>query len=296
MENWRLIPLLQASGTMQMAIDEWLLEQHRLGKHSPALRFYTWSSPTISLGYHQRRWPASWQQLTWREIPIQLVRRPTGGRAVLHQGDLTYMVVTSELMGKRLEVYQKICEFLIEGWRSLGINLHYGTAGRGYIHNPNCFGTATGADLVTAEGYKLIGSAQLRRGKAILQHGSIRLEPDAELFTQVFGEEKAEGRRQKAEGCKVESNYHCLSEFGITQQGNSLIKTVVEALTKAATDCFGVELELQPLSDQEWQQLKQLEIELIEKNEEDFDTVEEVIAEYNQIHGTEFTVENLKND
>ncbi|NER21904.1 MAG: lipoate--protein ligase family protein [Symploca sp. SIO1C2] len=279
MENWRLIPLLQASGTMQMAIDEWLLEQHRLGKHPPALRFYTWSSPTISLGYHQRRWPASWQQLTWRDMPVQLVRRPTGGRAVLHQGDLTYMVVTSELMGKRLEVYQKICEFLIEGWRSLGINLHYGTAGRGYIHNPNCFGTATGADLVTAEGYKLIGSAQLRRGKAILQHGSIRLEPDAELFTQVFGE------------AVLPIN------LPFTLQGNRLIHTVVvDALTKAAADCFGVELELQPLSGEEWQRLKQLEIELIEKNEEGFDTAEEVIAEYNQIHSTEFTVENLKND
>src|SRR5690348_857544 len=145
-DKFRLIPLMEAPGRVQMAIDEWLLEQHRLGLHPPALRFYTWSPIAISLGYHQRRWPDFWQNLTWQGTKIDLVRRPTGGRAVLHQGDLTYAVVTSGLTGDRLKVYQKLCEFLIQGWRSLGVNLHYGSAGRGYIHNPNCFGTATGAD------------------------------------------------------------------------------------------------------------------------------------------------------
>ena len=234
--SWRLIPLLQAPGSVQMAIDRWLLEQHQTGKHPPVLRFYTWASPTISLGYHQRRLPASWQQLIWQGLPISLVRRPSGGRAVLHQGDLTYMVVTSGLGGKRLDAYQRICEFLIQGWRSLNITLNYGIAGRDYIHNPNCFGTATGADLVCADGYKLIGSAQLQRGKAILQHGSMRLEPNIELFTKVFGE---------AAPSPV--------NLVIEQQGEELIQTVVEALTKAAADCFGIELVNKPLSTQEWQ-------------------------------------------
>lgn len=234
--TWRLIPLIRASGQLQMAIDQWLLEQHQAGKHPPALRFYTWESPTISLGYHQRRWSESWQQLTWQEKPIQLVRRPTGGRAVLHQGDLTYMVVMSGLTGKRLDAYRAICEFLIQGWRSLGIELHYGSVGRGYIHNPNCFGTATGADLVTAEGHKLIGSAQLRRSNAILQHGSMRLEPDSQLFNQVFGEEAL-----------VPIN------LPIAQRGDVLIQTVVDALTNAAAACFGVQLVKKPLLDEEWQ-------------------------------------------
>ena len=234
--SWRLIPLIRASGQLQMAIDQWLLEQHQAGKHPPALRFYTWESPTISLGYHQRRWSQSWQQLTWQEKPIQLVRRPTGGRAVLHQGDLTYMVVMSGLTGKRLDAYQAICEFLIQGWRSLGIELHYGSAGRGYIHNPNCFGTATGADLVSAENYKLIGSAQLRRGNAILQHGSMRLEPDSQLFKQVFGEEALPP-----------------IHLPIAQRGDVLIQTVVDALANAAAACFGVQLVKKPLLDQEWQ-------------------------------------------
>lgn len=230
---WRLIPLLRASGQLQMAIDQWLMDQHYGGEHPPVLRFYTWASPTISLGYHQRRWPAFWQELIWQGIPIQLVRRPTGGRAVLHQGDLTYMVVTSGLSGKRLDAYQAICEFLIEGWRSLGVDLHYGSAGREYTYNPSCFGTATGADLVLADNSKLIGSAQLRRGTAILQHGSIRLEPDAELFSQVFGE--------------------LVTPINLAMQGDALIQTVVNTLTKAAADCFGVQLVEKPLSEEEWQ-------------------------------------------
>ena len=236
--SWRLIPLLQASGQVQMAIDRWLLEQHQVGKQPPVLRFYTWASPTISLGYHQRRWPASWQQLTWAGQPVPLVRRPTGGRAVLHQGDLTYMVVTSGLTGKRKDIYQRICEFLIEGWRSLGMELHYGAAGRDYIHNPNCFGTATSADLLSSEGYKLIGSAQLQRGKAILQHGSMLLSRNSELFTQVFAEPVPPP-----------------VQLPMQMEGNNVIPTVIEALTDSACRCFGIEFVTQPLSEIEWQEI-----------------------------------------
>lgn len=217
-----------------MAIDRWLLEQHLLGLIPSSLRFYTWSPPAISLGYHQSNWPDHWQHLKWQGIPVELVRRPTGGRAVLHQGDLTYSVVTSRVSGSRVQVYQKICEFLIQGWRSLGVELHYGGAGRGYIHNPSCFGTATSADLVLTDGAKLIGSAQYRSGNAILQHGSISLEPDPELFAQVFG---------------VKS---CSPTQLLAQQGEALIQTVTEALIAAASDCFGVQLVLQPLCEFEW--------------------------------------------
>ncbi|BAZ52282.1 biotin/lipoate A/B protein ligase [Nostoc sp. NIES-4103] len=229
---WRLIPVLEASGNVQMAIDRWLWEQHQSGKQPPCLRFYTWSPPAVSLGYHQRQYPEYWQHLTWKGQKLDLVRRPSGGRAVLHQGDLTYAVITSGLTGSRVDAYQKICEFLIQGWRSLGVELHYGTAGRGYIHNPNCFGTATSADLVTADGYKLIGSAQLRSAGAILQHGSMRLQPDAELFTQVFGAES----------------------FTKPQLPQSLtVEKIITALTAAASNCFATEIEVQPFSEMEWQ-------------------------------------------
>ncbi|MCG6134052.1 MAG: lipoate--protein ligase family protein [Nostoc sp. LLA-1] len=217
-----------------MAIDRWLLEQHQSGQHPPTLRFYTWSPPAISLGYHQRQYPEFWQNLLWRGQKLDLVRRPTGGRAVLHQGDLTYAVITSGISGSRLEIYAKICEFLIQGWRSLGVELGYGTAGRGYIHNPNCFGTATGADLVLSDGTKLIGSAQLRRGEVILQHGSIRLQPDIELFSQVFGEASA---------------------TSVQLPVNLDLDQIMNALTNAACDCFGMQINVQPLYQSEWEEV-----------------------------------------
>jgi lipoate-protein ligase A len=235
---WRLIPCFAAAGNVQMAVDRWLLKQHELGKHPSTLRFYTWSPPAISLGYHQNKYPEFWENLTTNftgeNDKLDLVRRPSGGRAVLHQGDLTYAVITSGIGGSRLQAYAKICEFLIQGWRSLGVELNYGQAGRGYIHNPNCFGTATGADLVLADGSKLIGSAQLRKGEAILQHGSILLKPDADLFEQVFGKDA----------------------FTFAKLPENLDQeTIINALVVAACDSFNMQVEIQPLSDAEWEDI-----------------------------------------
>jgi len=109
--------------------------------------------------------------------------------------------------------------------------LYYGQAGRGYIHNPNCFGTATGADLVLADGSKLIGSAQLRKGDAVLQHGSIRLNPDGDLFIKVFNQEF----------------FH---PFQFPESINQ--DTIIKALIAAACDCFAMEIEVIPLSEDEW--------------------------------------------
>jgi lipoate---protein ligase len=231
--NWRLIPLLNASGKLQMAIDDWLLEQHRQGKHPPTLRFYTWQPSAISLGYHQQRYPQSWQQL-----PLDIVRRPTGGKAVLHQGDLTYTVITSSISGKRGETYKYICQFLINGWRSLNVNLDYSHEGKEYTNCHNCFATATEADLVTEQGKKAIGSAQLRRRKAILQHGSMTLQNNSDLFIKIFNEPAPQ---------------NLLTIIPLSE--NRTVPRIVEALTEAAQDWFKINLVLQPLSEAEWQDI-----------------------------------------
>ncbi len=218
-----------------MAIDLWLLEQHLLDRIPPTLRFYTWSNVTISLGYHQRHYPEHWQHLRWEDRPIDIVKRPTGGRGVLHQGDLTYALIGSGFSGHRTAVYQQICQFLIDGWRMLGVELTYGTMGRGYIHHPNCFGTATGADLICEDGYKLIGSAQLIKSTAILQHGSMRLHPHLELCDRVFS-------------TTTSPPPQFISQLEIPD--------IVRALIDSAHQYFNVSFQVQPLSDREWEQIR----------------------------------------
>lgn len=231
--HWRLIPLMRGSGELHMAIDRWLLDQHWQQRQPPCLRFYAWNPATISLGYHQRRWPEHWLSLHWQGQPIDLVRRPTGGRAVLHQGELTYALITSVGQGSRQAVYQSLCQFLIEGWRRLGVELHFGTARPGDRDRADCFGTATAADLVTPEGYKLIGSAQVYQQRCVLQHGSMRLQLSADLFKQVFG--------NAITPPPLPSH---LRQLTLKQQ-QPLIAT---ALTEAAADCFSANLAVRPLS------------------------------------------------
>lgn len=221
-----------------MALDTWLLDQYSQGLSPPVLRFYTWSPPAISLGYHQHHWPQAWNQLIWAGQPVEVVRRPTGGRAVLHHGDLTYAVITSSLGENRLKVYQRICEFLIQGWRLLGVELDYGHTGRGYIHNPNCFDSATAADLCLIDGSKLIGSAQLWRGTAVLQQGSMQLEPEPELWVQVFNSPPCVRRP-------------------LGQEGETLRLQVIEALVAAAGQCFNAHFQVQSLSAAEWQSVRE---------------------------------------
>lgn len=163
---------------------------------------------------------------------MSLVRRPSGGSAVLHQGDLTYMVVISGLGRHRRQVYRRLCEFLIQGWRSLQVKLAYGQARETYHHNPNCFATATEADLVLADGSKFIGSAQAWRGRTVLQHGSIQLNPDPVLYETVF-----------ATPCPRSS----LPDLPI--------ETITQALLAAAQTCFQMQAQRQPLTPNEWRMI-----------------------------------------
>ncbi len=221
-----------------MAIDSWLFRQYENELSYPILRFYTWSKPTISLGYLQKKYPDSWNHLIWKNDPLDVVIRPTGGRAVLHQGDLTYMVIMSLDHRKTLDIYQDICQFLIEGWKTLGIPLQYGTAKRGYIHNSSCFNTATIADLITVEGNKLIGSAQKRGKKSVLQHGSMVLSTDKALFEMIFKQVAPWNLTLKEQLSKDYS-----------------IDNIIEVLTQVVKEHFNIELITQPLSEEEWQEI-----------------------------------------
>lgn len=192
-KSWQLIPYSETSGKLHMELDHTWLDRHSQDPQSPSiLRFYRWNPTAISLGFHQKHYPDHWNVIA-EQHHLDIVRRPSGGRAVLHQGDLTYAVITNvEVNGKKRshrEMYEYICEFLIQGFAKLGIALTYGNSGRGYIHNPSCFSTATNADLVIADGRKLIGSAQVYRHNSVLQHGSIAIAPNYGLLRELFQSE-----------------------------------------------------------------------------------------------------------
>jgi lipoate-protein ligase A len=219
-----------------MAIDQWLLDQHLHHGHPPTLRFYTWAPAAISLGASQRRQiPEHWRELVWQGQPVDLVQRPTGGRGVLHQGDLTYALVTSHIASTRDQAYRLLCQFLINGWAELGVQLDFGQPKRDYGRTHNCFALATSADLVDTQGHKVIGSAQLRRGAHLLQHGSMGLATDPDLWQQVFQTPAAPP-----------------SEVQIAVQNGLTLPKIIASLTQATENCFDGQIIPQPLTQREW--------------------------------------------
>ena len=224
-EPLRLLPCFHQPGDWQMALDALLLSQRR-----PALRLYRWGGrPTLSLGLHQRPLESHWLALA-QAGRLDLVRRPSGGRAVLHGGDLSYALVWPNAPGCRRQAYLEACSWLQVAFTRMGLPLQFGhQAVR--RQEPSCFATSTAADLVhvaiTTENFgiepgridperidrermeperiepermepggtdpwqirriKRIGSAQRWQSGCLLQHGTILLEPPAELWQELFG-------------------------------------------------------------------------------------------------------------
>lgn len=180
----RLLLTPPADGAWNMALDEALLEGHRLGLSPPTLRLYGWVRPTLSVGRAQKLDGLGLDACV--SAGVDVVRRPTGGRAVLHAGDCTYAVVRGGLPAGVTASYAVLAAALSEALASLGVP-HAAPprpAGRGADH-PGCFDVATPADLV-ADAAKLIGSAQLRRAGSVLQHGSIFLQFPHELLAWIW--------------------------------------------------------------------------------------------------------------
>lgn len=180
------LPPCTLSGSWQMAIDAWLLEQVSQGqRRGPLLRFYRWGHPTLSLGRHQAILDPRWVRLA-AQGQLALVRRPSGGSAVLHGGDLTYALIWPDPPRRRRDAYRLSCLWLQEAFATMGLPLHFGDSPC-RVAQANCFASSTAADLLQANGQKRIGSAQFWKGGCLLQHGSVAIEPDAALWEEVFG-------------------------------------------------------------------------------------------------------------
>ena len=175
------------SGFDQMAFDLNSLEQTLSNpKITFTLRFYYWTGDWISIGYHQKEIPRHWGKLLSNGV-INIVRRPTGGGAVLHSGGITYALTFKKTYHKFLN-YEMVNNWLIKSFRELGLNLQNGNLKKSQIKT-NCFGTSLISDLVDKDGFKRIGSAQYRKKDAFLQHGEIQTNPSKELWFKIFKEE-----------------------------------------------------------------------------------------------------------
>ena len=150
------------------------------------LRFYYWTGDWLSIGYHQKEIPLHWKNLL-SNGEINIVRRPSGGGAVLHSGGITYALTFKKTYYQVLS-YKMVNNWLIKSFRELGLNLQNGTFRKSPI-NTNCFGTSLISDLIDQDGFKRIGSAQYRKKDAFLQHGEIQTNPSKYLWYKLFREE-----------------------------------------------------------------------------------------------------------
>ena len=150
------------------------------------LRFYYWTGDWLSIGYHQKEIPLHWKNLL-SNGEINIVRRPSGGGAVLHSGGITYSLTFKKTYYKVLS-YEMVNNWLIKSFRELGLNLQNGNLLKSSIKT-NCFGTSLISDLVDQDGFKRIGSAQYRKKGAFLQHGEIQTNPSQDLWFKLFKEE-----------------------------------------------------------------------------------------------------------
>jgi len=189
--RWRLLNTGQADGAMNMAIDEAILRAMAAGLVLPTLRFYAWQPACLSLGQAQSFADVDEKACATRGYDV--VRRPTGGRAILHTDELTYSVTAPEaeprVAGGIVESYRRLSEGLLEGLRLLGvpgIEAHHPEAEQQRAsENPVCFQVPSTYEI-TVGGKKLIGSAQVRREGVVLQHGTLPLVGDIARICDVL--------------------------------------------------------------------------------------------------------------
>lgn len=199
MKSWRYLPYAVYTGAENMAIDEAILLSLNKEHPLPTLRFYGWNPATLSLGYAQS-YAKEVEVEACRAAGLDVVRRPTGGRAVLHQYELTYSVIAPEteekVAGTVIESYLKISQALLAGFQALGIPAEMvAHANMKEQSSAACFDAPSWYELVV-DGRKLVGSAQVRKDGILLQHGSIILHFDADLLFRVLKFPSEEARRR----------------------------------------------------------------------------------------------------
>jgi lipoate-protein ligase A len=199
--NWRLLITPPAHGAWNMAVDESILEHIGRGESLPTLRLYAWTPACLSLGHAQPFSDVDMNRL--KQHGWEVVRRATGGRAILHTDELTYSVIAPanepRVEGSVLESYNRLAQALLLAVKNLDlpVEMKEGKTSENATPNPVCFEVPSTYEI-TVNGKKLIGSAQARKKEGVLQHGSLPLTGDLTRICQVLVFENESAREEAA--------------------------------------------------------------------------------------------------
>lgn len=229
---WRLIDDGPAPGARNMALDRALLAGLAAGTSPPTLRLYTWERPTLTIGRFQDAAGVDLEAAAARGFDA--ARRPTGGRAVLHDDELTYAVVASMAEGVPRGVvasYRYFAEALAAAFAALGVPAEVTPSRRRAAASAACYLATTQADLAVGAS-KLSGSAQVWEGEAVLQHGSFVVSRDVAAEAEVTRLDADAAARLAAETCTIE-------QYTGRRPGR---EQLAAALTSAFESTLGIEL------------------------------------------------------
>jgi lipoate-protein ligase A len=189
---WRYLVTEACDGPTNMAIDEAMWRGRQAGTSPPTLRFFAWAPPAVSLGYGQPL-DRHVDVAACRRLGVGIVRRPTGGSAIYHDGperELTYSVAaTADDLGVSadlLDTYRWIGGALARGLQALGARAEMVPTGRGLARDPAFCFARTAAYEIEVDGKKIVGSAQRRQGTSFLQHGAVLLGVDEPRLRALF--------------------------------------------------------------------------------------------------------------
>jgi len=271
---WRLLIHGPAPGPWNMAVDQYFLESAPLDGVGGVVRFYGWIRPTLSFGYLQR-FKRTVDRAFCEAHGIDVVRRPTGGRAVLHHQEITYSVVTSSADfpggASVTESYRVISEGLCRGLNLAGVAAEVSRpslperAGpargdEGPRSSSPCFASISRYEL-TWDGRKLLGSSQRRLGGCFLQHGSLPVVPHWDLLLGATGQAEA--------ALEGDNPFVSLGEAAGLGEGD--IEGLVHRLAEGMAGRLGVELVEEPLSGDEQRGVEQLARERFATDQWNFD-------------------------
>lgn len=239
--TWRLLLDGPTDAAENMARDRAVQLAVEQGIAPPTLRLYQWSRPTVTLGRHQSL--EGIDLAACEQLGVDVVRRFTGGRGVLHDDELTYAVVARIADGIPRGVaasYRYLCEPLAEAFRALGVDATVTERDRGVAQSPACYLTTTRADL-SLGALKLSGSAQVWLGATVLQHGSFTFTRDVSREARLFRLSASQASGLRAGAVTIDEAIGARPDLG----------SVVSAIVRAFEGSMGISLQAGTLTTQE---------------------------------------------